>query len=359
MGAARLRPGVGERLRTGMVIPAHPLALDAQRRLDVRRQAALTRYYLAAGAGGVAVGVHTTQFGIRDPGVDLLEPVLRLAARTVEAADPAGRTLKVAGVLGPTPQALREAALAADLGYDLGLVSLGGLHALDDAALVEHVRRVSEVLPVMGFYLQPAVGGRPLGFSFWRRLADLPGVAAIKLAPFDRYATVDVVRAVAFSDRAGEIALLTGNDDSWVVDLLTPFRFTVRGQPVRLRITGGLLGQWAVWTRRAVEVLAAIHRVSAPPGAAVPQELLALGAAFTEANAALFDPSHGFRGSIAGIHEVLRRQGLLAGRWCLDPEEDLSPGQMEEIDRVLAAHPELQDDDFVAAHRDEWLEASG
>lgn len=358
MGVQVLEPAAARRLMAGMVIPAHPLALDARRRLDPRRQAALTRYYLAAGAGAVAVGVHTTQFAIRDPGVDLLAPVLGLAARTVDAADPTGRVLKVAGVLGPTDQAVREAALAAQLGYDLGLVSLGGLEALEDLELVAHVRRVTEVLPVMAFYLQPAVGGRPLGFEFWRRLADLPGVYGIKIAPFDRYATVEVVRAVAASDRRAQIALFTGNDDNWVADLLTPFRFTVHGQPVELRITGGLLGQWAVWTRRAVEILEAIHRVSAGAHAAIPQDLLALGATLTEANAALFDPAHRFRGSVAGIHEVLRRQGLLANRWCLDPQEDLSPGQLEAIDRVLAAHPELTDDDFVAQHIHEWMEAS-
>lgn len=337
-------------LHDGTVIPAHPLALNADRRLDERRQRALTRYYAAAGAGGVAVGVHTTQFEIRHVG--LLEPVLRLAAEEVAAAG-ARPFLKVAGVLGDRDQALREAELAASLGYDLALLSFRGLEHLGEAELIEHARAVTDVLPVFGFYLQTAVGGRRLSREFWRDFADLPGVVAIKVAPFDRYATLDVVRAVASSSRADEVALYTGNDDDIVVDLLTPYRVSVNGRTVEKRIVGGLLGQWAVWTKRAVELLEEVKRVR--DQGAVPAELLTRAARWTDANAAVFDAANRFAGVIAGVHEVLRRQGLLEGVWCLDPEEGLSPGQAEEIERVYREHPDLTDDDFVAAHIAEWL----
>jgi len=336
-------------LRTGTVIPAHPLALDAGRHLDERRQRALTRYYLAAGAGGIAVGVHTTQFAIRDPGIDLLEPVLRLAAEEVAAARLARPFLRVAGICGPTEQAVAEATLAARLGYDMGLLSAGGLGDWPDDALLERARAVAAVLPVFGFYLQPAVGGRPLGPGFWRRLADVEGVLAVKIAPFNRYQTLDVVRAVCASDRAADIALYTGNDDNIVADLLTPFRLG----GVEKRVVGGLLGQWAVWTERAVALLGRVHAAAA--GEAVPADLLRLGAELTDANAAVFDAAHGFRGCIAGVHEVLRRQGLMQGRWCLDPAEELSPGQAAEIERVCRAYPHLTDDAFVRAHRRAWL----
>ncbi len=328
-------------LRRGVVIPAHPLALTAERKLDERRQRALTRYYLAAGAGGVAVGVHTTQFEIHDPHCGLRQPVLELAIQ--ELANTAA--IRVAGIAGPTTQAVREAGMAVDCGYHLGLLSMGALVYANVDALLDHARAVAEVIPLFGFYLQTAVGGRDLPFEFWRRFVEIPNVVAIKIAPFNRYQTLDVVRAVAASGRAEEIALYTGNDDNIVGDLVTPFQFGDR----TLRMRGGLLGQWAVWTKRAVEMLDRIHAETVTP------ELLTLGAELTDANAALFDPSHDFRGSIAGIHEVLRRQGLLAGRWCLDPNQDLSPGQCEEIDRVLAAYPHLNDDAFVREHLDEWL----
>ncbi len=328
-------------LRRGTVIPAHPLALTAGRKLDERRQRALTRYYVAAGAGGIAVGVHTTQFAIRDVG--LFRPVLELA---IEEARRAGRTLvKVAGICGPTKQAAEEARLARETGYDIGLLSLAALKTAGDDELVAHARAVAEVLPVFGFYLQPSVGGRVLPFSFWRRFAEIPNVVAIKMAPFNRYQTIDVVRAVAESGRAGEISLYTGNDDNIVVDLLTEHGFG----SARLRIVGGLLGHWAVWTRKAVELLDEAHR--AGPSAA----LLARAVEVTDSNAAFFDAANGFHGCIAGLHEVLRRQGLLEGTWCLDPKEVLSPGQKEEIDRVTQAYPHLNDDAFVAARRDEWL----
>jgi dihydrodipicolinate synthase/N-acetylneuraminate lyase len=342
-------------LLRGLVIPAHPLALTAGRRLDERRQTALTRYYCDAGAGGVAVGVHTTQFAIRDPKVGLLEPVLRLARDTVRAhrERSGSRLLTVAGVCGPTPQAVAEATLARSLGYDLALLSLGALGAAATEELLAHCRRVAEVMPLFGFYLQPAVGGRVLDYGFWRALLELPDVAAIKVAPFNRYQTLDVTRAVADSGRAAEVALYTGNDDSIVADLLTAFPGGAGADRAPVRFAGGLLGQWAVWTSNAVGLLARA-RDARRSGTGL-GDLLAEGAQLTDANAAIFDASHGFAGCIPGIHEVLRAQGLLAGRWCLDPHEELSPGQLEEIQRVRAAYPRLVDDAFVNENRDRWL----
>jgi dihydrodipicolinate synthase/N-acetylneuraminate lyase len=342
-----------KRLRTvlleGQVIPAHPLALTAERQLDERRQVALTRYYCDAGAGGVAVGVHTTQFAIRSAG--LLEPVLRLAAGVVREREAASgqRLVKVAGVVGPTAQAVAEAGLARDLGYDLGLLSLGALREATTNHLLAHCRQVAEVLPLFGFYLQPAVGGRVLEEGFWRRFLEIGPVVAIKVAPFSRYHTLDVARALAASGRGGEVALYTGNDDSIVADLLS--RFELGSSAVRF--AGGLLGQWAVWTRRAVELLQEVKECRRTGQGAF--DLLALGQQLTDANAALFDACHGFSGCIAGIHEVLRRQGLLAGRWCLDPLEDLSQGQEDEIERVLQAYPHLTDDEFVSENLGRWL----
>jgi len=336
--AGRLRP----RLRQGLVIPAHPLALTAGRRLDERHQRALTRYYLAAGAGGIAVGVHTTQFEIRDPKVGLYRPVLELAAET--AQDPA--VVRIAGVCGPTPQAVAEARVAADLHYHAALLSLGALRDAALEALIAHARAVAEILPLFGFYLQPAVGGRVLDYAFWRRFLEIDNVVAIKIAPFDRYQTLDVLRAVADSGRAGEVALYTGNDDHIVLDLLTRYR--------DLRIVGGLLGQWAVGARRAVEMLERLHSIAAQH-LPVPADLLTLATEVTDANAAIFDPEHNFAGCISGIHEVLRRQGLMAGRWCLDSQADLSAGQMEQIDRTYTAYPHLHDDEFVARRLAEWL----
>ena len=327
-----------EKLRRGVVIPAHPLALTAERRLDERRQRALTRYYLAAGAGGVAVGVHTTQFEIRQHG--LFEPVLELAAEELRGRD----AIRIAGIVGGTAQAAREAEFAAGRGYHAGLLSLGALGDASVEELLAHARAITGIIPVVGFYLQPSVGGRILPYEFWRHFAEIPNVVAIKIAPFNRYQTLDVVRAVAASGRAGEIALYTGNDDNIVVDLLTPFPFA------GLRIAGGLLGHWAVWTSKAVELLECVHaEKSLTPG------WLQLAAEVTDSNAALFDPRHQFRGCIPGIHEVLRRQGLLAGRWCLNPGEELSPGQMQEIDRVYHAYPHLTDDAFVREHLDGWM----
>jgi dihydrodipicolinate synthase/N-acetylneuraminate lyase len=336
-----------ERLREGVAIPAHPLALTAARKLDERRQRALTRYYLAAGAGGVAVGVHTTQFEIREPGVGLFEPVLELAMEELREAN----AVKVAGIAGRTPQAVREAEFAARCGYDAGLLSLGAWHDAPVAETLAHARAVAEIIPLFGFYLQPAVGGRHLPYAFWREFAEMPQVAAIKIAPFNRYQTLDVLRAVADSGRADEIALYTGNDDNIVADLVTPFRFGTR----TLRMAGGLLGHWAVWTRRAVEMLERIRAESRSGSPLAAEPWLTLGTEITDANGALFDAAHDFRGCIAGIHEVLRRQGLLAGVWGLNPNLDLSPGQADEIDRVCRAYAHLTDDAFVREHLDEWL----
>jgi hypothetical protein len=343
-----------ERLRRGTVIPAHPLALDEDGRLDERRQRALTRYYAAAGAGGIAVGVHTTQFAIRDPRIGLFEPVLTLARDEMDRADAASSAplIRIGGICGRTDQALAEADLLARLGYHAGLLSLAALADATDAALIAHCEAVARRLPIVGFYLQPAVGGRPLGYAFWRRFAEIPGVVAIKIAPFSRYATIDVVRAVIASGR-DDVALYTGNDDAIVCDLVTPHRFLRDGAPVERRIVGGLLGHWSVWTRGAVRLLEACHAAAATGH--VPDELLRTAAEVTDANAAFFDAANQFAGCIAGLHEVLRRQGLLQTRRCLDPEETLGPGQAGEIDRVLAAYPHLADDDFVAAHREEWL----
>jgi len=350
-----LPPRIQQALQRGLVIPACPLALNAARKLDERRQRALLRYYAAAGAGGVAVGVHTTQFAIRDPVWGLFTAVLQLAAEELARAD-AGRPeplVHIGGICGDTPQAVHEAALLSELGYHAGLLSLAALTDADEEKLIAHSRAVADILPVVGFYLQPAVGGRVLPFAFWRRFAEIENVIAIKIAPFNRYQTLEVVRAVAEAGRQ-EIALYTGNDDSIVLDLLTPFRFTIGGRVVERRIVGGLLGHWAVWTRVAVGLLKECHR-AVESGGAVPVELLRRAVEVTDCNAAFFDAANGFAGCIAGLHEVLRRQGLFEGTWCLDPREGLSPGQREEIDRVCAAYPHLNDDAFVTTHLGQWL----
>lgn len=343
------------RLMEGMVIPAHPLALTADGKLNERHQRGLTRYYLAAGAGGIALGVHTTQFEIHQPEVGLYRPVLELAREEACRFAEAGKqAVKVAGIVGKTQQAVREASLARDLGYECGLLSLGAMREASEDELIEHAQAVGEVIPLFGFYLQPAVGGRILSFGFWQRFVEIENLVAIKIAPFNRYQTIDVVRAVAASGREAEIALYTGNDDNILSDLLTPFRITILSKSKTLRIVGGLLGQWAMWTRRAVELMCEVHQV-VRNGGPVPDELLTRNMEITDANAALFDAQHQFAGCIPGIHEVLRRQGLMEGRWCLDPKAELSEGQMEEIDRVCGAYPHLRDDDFVREHLDEWL----
>jgi dihydrodipicolinate synthase/N-acetylneuraminate lyase len=352
-GGVLIGPDAIARLRDGLPIPAHPLALTADGSLDELRQAALTRYYAEAGAGGIAVGVHSTQFAIRAAG--LLEPVLRLAS---QAADDSGRELvKIAGASGATAQAVAEAELAATLGYHAVMPNIDGLTAWTDEQLLERSAAIARVLPIVGFYLQPAAGGRRLGPGYWRRLAELPGLVAIKIAPFDRYATLDVVRAVCASERRDEIALYTGNDDSIVVDLLTTYRVRVGDTEVAKPIVGCLLGQFAVWTKRSVELFERARRARAANR--IDGGLLTLAARLTDANGALFDAANGFAGCIPGINEVLRRQGLIASGRCLDPGERLSPGQGAEIDRVLREHRELADDDFVRANRERWLAESG
>ncbi len=342
-------------LRRGIVIPAHPLALDSQRRFDERRQRALTRYYHAAGAGGVALGVHTTQFEIRHPQYNLLGPVLELAAETVTECDTVtGReTVCIAGITGHTQQAVAEACLAREYGYHAGLLSLGALPDANDDTLVQHCEIIARELPLFGFYLQTAGGGRPLSANFWRRFVEIPNVIAIKIAPFNRYQTLDVVRAVAESGRAGEIALYTGNDDNIVVDLLTHFEINTDHGTVQLRIVGGLLGHWAYWTHKAVALLDECHRCHS--AAAVPAHLLTLAWQITESNAAVFDAAHNFAGVIPGVHEVLRRQGLLENTLSLNPNETLSSGQQQAINAVCRAYPHLTDDAFVHEHLDEWL----
>lgn len=341
-------------LKKGTVIPANPLCLDKNRRFNPEGQRLLSRYYLESGSGGLAVGVHTTQFEIRLSQYNLLEPVLRSAAEEMDRFE--GETgnvvVRVGGVCGPKDQAFREVELCRKLGYDAVLLSPGGLAELSEEDLLRRTEAVAECLPVIGFYLQDAVGGRRLSYDYWHALAEIPGVAAIKCASFNRYTTVDVMRAVAFSSRWQDIALYTGNDDNIVVDLLTPYRFQVSGEERELRFVGGLLGHWSVWTRKAVELF---HRIRELDGKeTVPAELLTLAAQITDANAALFDAANRFKGCIAGLHEILRRQGLMEGIWCLDPEESLSPGQMEEIDRVCAMYPHLLDDDFIRSHLAQW-----
>ncbi|HEX8851030.1 MAG TPA: dihydrodipicolinate synthase family protein [Gemmatimonadaceae bacterium] len=333
------------RLSAGLVIPAHPLALTARRTLDERHQRALTRYYLDAGAGGLAVGVHTTQFAIREHG--LYRPVLELAMEVANAARRLSRVVMIAGAIGPTRQAVSEAEIARGAGYDAVLLSLGALRDASDDELIAHCRAVADVLPLVGFYLQPAVGGRVLGYDFWRAFAEIERVWAVKIAPFDRYRTIDAVRGLSDAGRR-DIALYTGNDDSIVADLVTPI-------PTRAGLRwfdGGLLGQWATGTHRAVNLLERVKR-GRESGASA--HLLSEGAALTDFNAAIFDAAHSFAGCIPGIHEILRRQGLLAGTLCLDDRETLSRGQREEIDRVCAAYPFLLDDDFIAANRERWL----
>ena len=341
---------VRDLFQRGTVIPAHLLALDADRTLDPRRQRALSRYYIDAGAGGLAVGVHSTQFAIREVG--LYEPVLRLAAET--ASHWAKRPLVlVAGLVGRTEQARREADIACGLGYHAGLLSLAAMKGASEDELIAHCRAVARIMPLVGFYLQPAVGGIPLSADFWRRFAAIEEVVAIKIAPFNRYHTLDVVKGVVAAGAEQRMALYTGNDDNIVLDLITPFRLHRGDDEVLVRIKGGLLGHWSVGTRAAVELFTRIRR--AVEAGDIDETLLSVAAKVTDCNAAIFDVDNGFRGCIAGCHEVLRRQGLFAGVWCLDPKEGLSLGQSRAIDRVMRLYPELGDDAFVAANRERWL----
>ena len=340
-----LKENIRQLLFEGTVIPAHPLALNEDRSLDEDGQRRLTNYYMDAGAGGIAVGVHTTQFEIRDPEFDLYERVLRLAVEEVNKKNLTRPFIKIAGICGPVHQAVEEAQIAKGLGYDMGLLSNGGLSGLSEAELLDRTRKVADVIPVFGFYLQPSVGGRTFSYEFWKEFAEIPNVHAIKIAPFNRYQTLDVVRAVCHSSRCEEIALYTGNDDNIVNDLLTTYQVNVNGQPVKKQIIGGLLGHWAVWTQKAVELFDEIKAVRDQD--AIPASLLTKGQEVTDANAAFFDSSNSFKGCIAGINEVLARQGLIKGNWCLLDKEKLSPGQDNEIDRIYQDYPHLNDDAFV------------
>lgn len=343
-------------LARGHVIPAHPLALTPARAMDERSQRALTRYYIASGAGGMAVGVHTTGFPIHDAKIGLYRPVLELAAETADAAlaITPREFVRVAGLIGDTKQAIKEADIARTLGYHCGLLSLGAWRDADDSAILAHCRHVAESFPLFGFYLQPAVGGRRLSYGFWREFAEIANVVAIKVAPFDRYATLDVVRAIADSGR-GDIALYTGNDDAILADLITDVPVETGGRRGTRHFVGGLLGQWAVWTHRAVEWLDEIRAWRAAGTGDIPREWLTRGAALTMLNAAVFDAANGYAGCLPGILEVLRRQGLVRGTWTFDIHEQLAPGQADAIARLAARFPELTDDEFVAEHLDEWL----
>ncbi|HEY3322318.1 MAG TPA: dihydrodipicolinate synthase family protein [Planctomycetota bacterium] len=351
---ATIDPGIQKILQRGIAIPASPLALNSRRKLDERRQRALWRYYIAAGSGGLAVGVHTTQFQIRDPKIGLYKPVLQLAAEEARKAEEKGDRplVRVAGICGATKQAVAEAELARELGYHAGLLNVGSLKDATEAQLLSHCKAVADAIPVFGFYLQNAAGGRELPYAFWRKFSEIENVVAIKMAPFNRYQTIDVMRAVTESGR-DDIALYTGNDDNIVMDLLTPYRFRAGNKMVERRIVGGLLGHWSVWTKKAVEMLNLCKSVA--DAGTISADMLRLNIAVTDCNAAFFDAANKFAGCICGLHEVLRRQGLLEGLWCLNPNEKLSRGQAAEIDRVYAAYPQLNDDEFVAQHRDEWL----
>lgn len=341
-------------LKSGTVIPALPLALNSKRKLDVRRQRALFRYYLDAGAGGIAVAVHTTQFAIRNPEIGLYSPLLELAKEEFDRYVSRTRkpVIRVAGVIGRTEQALKETNLALQNGFHAVLLSVAAFSGATNAEIISHCRKISEVMPVIGFYLQPAVGGRKLDVAFWREFASIENVIAIKIAPFNRYQTFDVIRGVAGSGRSDSIALYTGNDDNILVDLLSEYQISEGAKTINKRIVGGLLGHWAVWTHSAVKLLRKVHEGKYENDI---QQTLLLANQITDTNSAFFDTANNFAGCIVGLHEVLRRQGLLEGLWTLDPNEVLSKGQLEEIDRVYASYPDLNDDAFVAANIDSWL----
>jgi hypothetical protein len=350
MHHSQIKPEVRRLIAEGTVLPAHPLALDASRQLDKTHQRALTRYYIDAGSGGLAVGVHTTQFAIRDVG--LYRPVLELAADTASAWTRRPLAL-VAGLSGPTRQALAEADVARGIGYHAGLLSLAAMKSAPEDEIVTHCEAVAREIPLVGFYLQPAVGGVALSANFWRRFAAIDNVIAIKIAPFNRYRTLDVLRGVCAAGALERITLYTGNDDHILLDLVLPFDLRDNGITVRTHIRGGLLGHWSVWTASAIKQFEMCKAARDKPS--VPSDLLALDARVTDCNSAFFDVANNFHGCIAGCHEVLRRQGLMSGIWCLDPAEGLSPGQMQEIDRVYNEHADLSDDDFVAANLSKWL----
>ncbi|GGH30199.1 dihydrodipicolinate synthase family protein [Sphingobacterium alkalisoli] len=336
-----------EHLLNGTVIPAHPLALHEDRTVNEAHQRLLTNYYMASGAGGIAVAVHSTQFEIRDPKINLFETVLKWAAEEVEKADLERPFVKVAGICGPTEQAINEAKTANKYGYDIGLLSMGGLQGWTEEQVLDRVKAVAQEIPVFGFYLQPSVGGRVFTYGFWQKFVEIENVVAIKCASFNRYQTLDVMRALANSSRPDQIAMYTGNDDNIINDLMSAYVFPVGNKNISIDFKGGLLGHWAVWTHKAVELLEEIKQYKKTPSPEQADRLLSKAIHVTDTNAAFFDPAHNFHGCIPGIHEVLRRQGLLKGIWCLNPKETLSPGQSQEIDRVYKNYPTLNDDQFV------------
>ena len=342
-------------LQHGLVIPAHPLALDNRRKFDERRQRALTRYYHAAGVGGVAIGVHSTQFAIHEPKVGLLKPVLELAAETINNCDreTGQQSVLVAGICGPTSQAVAEARYACEIGYHYGLLSLGGLNDFIDDELIAHCKAVAHEIPLMGFYLQTAAGGRLLSEAFWRRFVEIPNVVAIKIAPFNRYQMLDVVRAVAMAGRVAEIALYTGNDDHILLDLLTEYVIPTPNGAIKVPIVGGLLGHWACWTHTVTALFEDVRKIR--DKGLIPSQMLTLATQITDCNSAFFDATNQYAGALPGVQEVLRRQGLLENNYTLDPAELLSPGQAEEIDRVYQAYPFLNDDDFIHENLAAWL----
>lgn len=343
----KLDANLQQHLQAGTVIPAHPLALHEDRSIDEESQRLLTKYYIASGAGGIAVAVHSTQFEIRDPKINLFETVLKWASEEVDKAQLQRPFLKIAGICGPTEQAIQEANTALKYGYDIGLLSMGGLNGWTEKAILDRVRAIAAVIPVFGFYLQPSVGGRIFSYSFWQEFVAIENVVAIKCASFNRYQTLDVMRALANSNRRDQIAMYTGNDDNIVNDLMTTYQFPVNGKIVEIDFKGGLLGHWAVWTQKAVTLLDEIKAYKCNPDNQTASYLLSKAIAITDSNAAFFDPANAFHGCIPGLHEVLTRQGLMKGTWCINPKEQLSPGQKEEIDRVYSDYPELNDDAFV------------
>ncbi len=343
-----------EILKKGTVIPATPLVLDENREIDEKGIRLLMKYYLNCGVGGIATAVHTTQFEIRKPEIALFDPILKIVSEEIDGFEKKNNKVivKVAGVCGAAEQAVREAETAKKYGYDAVLLSPGGLNSLSEAELIERTARVAEIMPVIGFYLQTAVGGRVFSYDYWEKICATENVAAIKCASFNRYQTLDVVRAAAMSERSGEITLYTGNDDNIVIDLLTEYSFDKNGKTVKRGFDGGLLGHWSVWTKKAVEIF---NRIKEEKGKdAVSKEMLTLAAQVTDSNGAFFDTANNFSGCIPGLHEVLRRQGLMKNIYCLNPEETLSKGQAEEIDRVYRAYPHLNDDKFIADNIEAW-----
>ncbi len=346
-----------KKLAQGTIIPATPLALDENRRFDETTQRLLMKYYLASGVGGIATAVHTTQFEIRKPEVALFEPILKIVSDEIDKFEKENKTVivKVAGVCGKTEQAVEEALIAKKYGYDAVLLSPGGLNDMSEDYMIERTRAVAEIMPVIGFYLQTACGGRQFSYNYWERVCAVENVVAIKCASFNRYSTLDVVRAAAFSDRSEDITLYTGNDDNIVIDLLTRYEFTKDGKTVTKSFDGGLLGHWSVWTKKAVEIFDKTQ--TEKKNASISSEMLKLAAEVTDTNSAFFDTAHNFSGCIAGLHEVLRRQGLMKNIYCLNPDETMSEGQLDEINRMYAMYPHLSDDDFIKENIDKWKSA--